>query len=1025
MATRTSTDLIVASFAGYYGGWASKEPSGNSGYYFGKGSSYGPLCIKFKIPSISNFATRNPTVAFTFSGYGLGYYNTCSFTATVRNSNYSNSTSAVQGGAVSNSVAQSLTISSSTFKQVTTSPITLTTSSVKADNSTYYYCWFTAPGGNYQVKEISGKVYYDAYTQCSAPTSIWFTNGENGEKKTSPYTHPSDGGTSNVYIHWSGAKAGTGMSIQGYKIQRWDATNEEWISASVGGAATSSRSLGEGERGTIRIYRIITVGTVSGYNSDASSLVYIYFNSKPTAPAADDVIIKSIDEAATIKVTIPATNYSYKTNTRTMTLWYKREGDEAWTSAGERSGSSNRVYDFAIPTMTGTSLPSENNSINYLFKMKDNFGDESNVVTVKLTRATAAKITSFTAKCGTMDRGVLNVSFTSESEGTKDSIVIELFEGETTEGVLMSSVTIPGDTTSINLLTDGPAYNGSQGLTYKFTLNVSNALGETASCPATCDPKDGISIGALPTSSSISLSNGIEDSVSQYFFEQIDVSYPSYELMTSSAVLTIEGLAQAIPFELSTNNKDDFYSHLICNLSNQNMLNKLTTSPLRGTIDFNFSLGTKITNSFTKTIYFSPRPSINLSLNTRSFAMYSGATSEISIIGDFSGFPLKKIQLGASELEAKESAELTQVTPIDGGQKVSFSILDFYPLTINDQGTIIKPLVCVITNDLGVTQTASINATLDYRQNPDLSLGSLTYGADSTTTLNTKKVCEGTTLNVPFNYTYYSKDSIDFMVDFNGVEMVRTTSTPAQSATMMAGASATTMLSFKVPAILFGTNKANITLRAKLTEGSTLTTQSLEVDTSPYQDPGMTVAAADVSGDNITLTQSANLLGSGSYTYDLVFLENNVEKEWSPGEGEEKNLPKSCIITNLNSNKTAKIKITYTYPNDTTRANEQIISYSNVFVIFAAAPTVALRKNYLGINTGTPADDAVVTVEMRDDRKRVRINDAASGTSFFIGMDEEWSGNGVIAARGPVLVAKKTNSAGATETYSLFFDFKT
>ena len=38
MATRAGSNLIIDSFAGYYGGWLSKSATDSSGYYFGKGS---------------------------------------------------------------------------------------------------------------------------------------------------------------------------------------------------------------------------------------------------------------------------------------------------------------------------------------------------------------------------------------------------------------------------------------------------------------------------------------------------------------------------------------------------------------------------------------------------------------------------------------------------------------------------------------------------------------------------------------------------------------------------------------------------------------------------------------------------------------------------------------------------------------------------------------------------------------------------------------------------------------------------
>ena len=68
------------------------------------------------------------------------------------------------------------------------------------------------------------------------------------------------------------------------------------------------------------------------------------------------------------------------------------------------------------------------------------------------------------------------VSFYTDTSAHKDSIKIELMSGIES----IARVIIPWKD-SMNLLTEGPEYNGSMKLTYKFTLNVSDDFGDSAS----------------------------------------------------------------------------------------------------------------------------------------------------------------------------------------------------------------------------------------------------------------------------------------------------------------------------------------------------------------------------------------------------------------------------------------------------------------------------------------------------------------------------------------------------------------
>ena len=220
-------------------------------------------------------------------------------------------------------------------------------------------------------------------------------------------------------------------------------------------------------------------------------------------------------------------------------------------------------------------------------------------------------------------------------------------------------------------------------------------------------------------------------------------------------------------------------------------------------------------------------------------------------------------------------------------------------------------------------------------------------------------------------------------------------------------------LSFTVPSILFGEKTANIVIKANLVNSSATSSSDLiKPKVSPYEDPGMNVLGSTLNDKTLTLNCSLNTPKKEDYKYELQ-LEGENDVWVSSSEENKGNPPSSFILKNLpENNRVARVQITYTYPNNTTRARETIKSYSNTFVIFAVGPTVSYRKNYLGINNRTPAEGTVVDIITTQGRDKIKFSD---GTNIIIELDlsKVYDDNNTY----PAITVKK----GATE-YTLFFD---
>ena len=96
--------------------------------------------------------------------------------------------------------------------------------------------------------------------------------------------------------------------------------------------------------------------------------------------------------------------------------------------------------------------------------------------------------------------------------------------------------------------------------------------------------------------------------------------------------------------------------------------------------------------------------------------------------------------------------------------------------------------------------------------------------------------------------------------------------------------------------------------------------------------------------------------------------------------------------------------------------------YSNYIIIYKVSPTVAYRKNQLGINTDSPDSEYIIDIRPTNENKRIRLYD---GYSDVIELDLSKVYNNDNNASCPAIVVKKETNEGTSKKiteYTLFFD---
>lgn len=137
------------------------------------------------------------------------------------------------------------------------------------------------------------------YTACGAPTSVTIS---------SSLAKPS----TDVTLSWSGATAGTSNAITGYNVYRSTSETGTYTKLNSSKITTTSFTVtSHATRGSSYYYKVQTIGTVSNYDSGQSSkYAFVKSNSLPSAPTVtvNKTIVPSAGGSVTFTVTAGATN---------------------------------------------------------------------------------------------------------------------------------------------------------------------------------------------------------------------------------------------------------------------------------------------------------------------------------------------------------------------------------------------------------------------------------------------------------------------------------------------------------------------------------------------------------------------------------------------------------------------------------------------------------------------------------------------------------------------------------------------
>ncbi len=258
-------------------------------------SKYGPCTAPTSVSLASTTVDAGASTTLSWSGASAGKNNP------IRGYVIYRSTSASSGYA-------ELTTTTSTSYSVT-APSTM--------GSKYYYKVATLDtiDGSQYLSTVYATLTARTYSACTAPTAV---------SVSSTGVAPS----ASVTLSWSGAAAGTNNAITGYQIYRaTSATGSYSLLTSVSATATSGSTsvTAPSASGSSYYYKVLTVGTKSGYNSGQSSK-YATLTCTFTAPSAPST------------VTIGGSTSAYALSGANVTL--------AWSGAS--AGTNNAITGYAI-----------------------------------------------------------------------------------------------------------------------------------------------------------------------------------------------------------------------------------------------------------------------------------------------------------------------------------------------------------------------------------------------------------------------------------------------------------------------------------------------------------------------------------------------------------------------------------------------------------------------------------------------------------------------------------------------------
>lgn len=419
------------------------------------------LKLNFSLPGVSANLIASAKLKFSCSGDTSLAYSICNGAGTyfLRYNDsgvFSNTTSFTPSSASSGIDITTI------FKQCITSSqgyITILYASSKADRS-----------GIVTVSGTPVIEYTLTYTKCGAPTSV---------SSTVDIQKP----TGTTDITWSGATAGTNMTIQNYTVY-WKVGGVPTASSYTGSATSTSSPYTftipvNATRGDVYYFKIVTNGSVSGWSSDISSnYATVKINSLPAAPTVVGSSSRIRSDGSTVTFTVTA-GADPDTGQELHTYW-------ATATDGVKTEISEGTY----------TTPELNSAITYYFWTSDGLEYSETYTSKPITVNIAPSIETFNMiAIATYTPTVQSRSYVKDIRidtpvVTSDPAAVLTYDWQFLIGDATSSTapaiaeTVFGHATSyskLDVTTGGVSFNNS----YKIQLTITDDLGESYTLAST------------------------------------------------------------------------------------------------------------------------------------------------------------------------------------------------------------------------------------------------------------------------------------------------------------------------------------------------------------------------------------------------------------------------------------------------------------------------------------------------------------------------------------------------------------
>ena len=883
--------------------------------------------------------------------------------------------------------------------------------------------------------------YSAMYSKCTAPSSFSCTGLTNGDI-VAPQT---------LTFSWSGAAGGTHNDITGYTIYYKIASSLTYptISDNSGTITVSSTSTSgtktwslSGNRGSYIAFKILTKGTVTGYDSDLSSVsFYVKVNTVPTVPtvtynssAVTSIVLKSTQNSATFGI-------SGSTDIDSQTITYHYGSSKTLIN-------NNQLTISSITTNTSVS-----------FYAKDGL-EYSNAKTVTITKNTAPSISTVTLtgvsysagagttyilsvqpsikvnKTGVGTVGIEAVIRTGSSSGT---------EIKTTQ---ISSKAVAANTSIVSFETFniqqiigsslGQDYNSSN--TYWVNFKISYNDGVETSTITTVIDSQSREIKSAPAPSSGSTSDihiynqfssttDIAGTSSGQFYDKIRViSYKDDSLDPSgyTCVAKFGNVTYPVTFDTDTDGNYRYFDITFSTIPPANTEGTITITGTDGYVTKSYTtwtiketkapyVGGTFSSTITTIYMFNSQPSSYTNTLTWPFDQYTSYTSACAKEYNLSSTATTAIKLRLNYGNSKKDCTIT--SPTKSSNNLSSTITPnnlfaspFVTTSLNltpYQGVKNLTIQYVITNLFG-QEFVSASKTIQFNFNRSATLSATNIALKYASSSSGTKTAIGSKYLQEEAYLFFDINSLglytteQFTINIYAQSADGTNSLPKTLRKTITYSQGQSGISYGTGYNTASTNNLQNIAYGQLPQlGASSYTFTIEIigQYSGTISVTKTVNAIKRAPSN-SILQSCSY-SNGNWSYQAV-LDNGLSGASVTGVSavyklydSEGNLASNTNLSGSSGTIASsitvsgsiylRIKTTVTLSTSTTNSvvmiNKTYDYYSTLVIVYANTATIAYRVHSIGINTGTIENKGIVEIHGIDGRDQIVLKNQTSSVS--------------------------------------------